>query len=74
MSVSGHVENGVVVFDAGATLPEGTKVTIAPVQNDQGDGQPNAGGWEAALQAADELKNYDYEAWRKQRDYDLGAR
>ena len=31
MSLPGHVQNGVVVFDAGVILPEGTKVTIAPV-------------------------------------------
>jgi hypothetical protein len=27
--------------------------------------------WAAAAQAARELTDYDYEAWRRQRDYDL---
>jgi|tagenome__1003787_1003787.scaffolds.fasta_scaffold19022432_2 hypothetical protein len=73
MSVTGHVENGVVVFDADAALPDGTKVVIAPVQDEQESVRQNGEGWKSALQAARELENYDYDAWRKQRDYSLEA-
>ena len=41
MSLSGQVQNGVVVFDAGVTLPEGTKVTIAPAANEQSNTSPS---------------------------------
>ena len=71
MSLSGHVENGVIVFDAGFSLPEGTKVAISPVATDPAAIQPGTGDWEAALRAARELENYDFEAFRRQRDYDL---
>ena len=27
--------------------------------------------WDAAIQAAEELENYDFDAWRNQREYDL---
>jgi hypothetical protein len=30
MEIPGHVANGVVVLDGGATLPEGTAVTVLP--------------------------------------------
>ena len=30
MTLSGRVHNGVVVFEGGATLPEGTPVSVAP--------------------------------------------
>jgi hypothetical protein len=30
MCIHGHVQNGVVVLDDGATLPEGTRVTVLP--------------------------------------------
>jgi hypothetical protein len=70
MSLPGHVENGVVIFDSGATLPEGTKVVIAPIAGDQDGAQRELGGWEAAFEAARDLEHYDYDAWRKQRDHD----
>lgn len=31
MTVTGHVENGQIVLDAGVTLPEGLKVEITPL-------------------------------------------
>jgi len=31
MSLAGHVENGVVVFDEPVSLPEGTPVRVEPV-------------------------------------------
>jgi hypothetical protein len=71
MSLSGHVENGVIVLDAGFSLPEGTKVAISPVAADPETIQPGTGDWDAALRAAHELENYDFEAFRRQRDYDL---
>jgi hypothetical protein len=30
MEVFGHIQNGVVVLDSGVTLPEGTRVVVAP--------------------------------------------
>ena len=34
---------------------------------------PGTGGWDAAEKAAEELREsgYDFDAWRKQRNYDL---
>jgi hypothetical protein len=32
MELRGHVENGVIVLDTAAKLPDGTKVRIAPVK------------------------------------------
>ena len=32
---------------------------------------PGTGDWEALKAAADDLEGYDFDAWRKQRDYDL---
>jgi hypothetical protein len=32
---------------------------------------PGTGDWEAALQAARELEDYDFDAWREQRACDL---
>jgi hypothetical protein len=34
MTYHGHVENGVVVLDAAAALPDGTQVAIAVLQDD----------------------------------------
>jgi hypothetical protein len=31
-NIIGHVHNGVVVFDYGATLPEGTAVRVEPIE------------------------------------------
>jgi hypothetical protein len=32
MELTGHIENGVVVFDGAPSLPEGTRVTVVPEQ------------------------------------------
>ena len=64
----GHVCNGVVVFDGPLSLPEGTRVQIQPVAACT---QPDARAWDAAIQAASELGNYDFDAWRIQRECDL---
>ena len=37
MTYQGTVQNGVVVLAAGATLPEGTKVTVVPASNEARD-------------------------------------
>jgi hypothetical protein len=37
MILSGTVQNGVVVFDPGTTLPDGTRVEIAEVSNLSGE-------------------------------------
>jgi len=31
MEAFGHIQNGVVVLDSGATMPEGTRVFVSPV-------------------------------------------
>lgn len=31
MELFGHIQNGVVVLDGGATFPEGTRVTVSPI-------------------------------------------
>ena len=67
MSIQGHVQNGVVVFDESASLPEGTRVIVEPVPTAEISGR---GDWAAALQAARDLENYDFDAWRKQREAD----
>lgn len=72
MSFQGHVENGVIVFDEPVSLAEGTKVRVEEVSaTPTGNIKPGTGDWQAALQAARELENYDFDAWRKQREYDL---
>ena len=68
MSIQGHVQNGVVVFDESVSLPEGTRVIVEPVPTAE---IPGRGDWAAALQAARDLENYDFDAWRKQREADL---
>ena len=35
MSVTGHVQNGVVVFDAPTTLRDGTAVKVEAIENEQ---------------------------------------
>jgi hypothetical protein len=67
MSIQGHVQNGVVVFDESVSLPEGTRVIVEPVPTAE---IPGRGDWAAALQAARDLENYDFDAWRKQREAD----
>ena len=72
MAISGHVENGVVVFNAGVSLPEGTVVEIVPKLNQPEAVHPGTGDWDAAARAARELREtgYDFDAWQKQREYD----
>jgi hypothetical protein len=45
------------------------EIVVWPVPAEQTD--PIAGPWEAAIRAAQELENYDFDAWREQREYDL---
>ena len=33
--------------------------------------KPGTGDWDAAMKAARELEDYDFDAYRRQRDYDL---
>jgi len=40
MSLTGHIQNGVVVFDEPVTLPEGTEVEIA-VRDSKLDSRPS---------------------------------
>ena len=68
MSIQGHVQNGVVVFDESASLPEGTRVIVEPVAPAE---IPGRGDWAAAFQAARDLENYNFDAWKKQRETDL---
>jgi hypothetical protein len=68
MSFQGHIHNGVVIFDEAVSLPEGTAVRVEPVP---GAPRAGAGSWDSAMQAASELADYDFDAWRRQRDYDL---
>src|SRR4051812_26371502 len=44
----GHIRNGVVVFDVGVALPEGTAVSVEPL----GDGTPSPGTPQAVLEVA----------------------
>jgi hypothetical protein len=66
MSISCHVQNGVVVFDAGVSLPEGTKVSIGPMMELPAGAKPGTGAWQAAAKAAEELREWgcDLDAWR----------
>ncbi len=68
MSFRGHVHNGVVVFDEPLALAEGTAVRVEAVAEGV---RPSAADWDAALKSARELEDYDFNAWRRQRDYDL---
>jgi hypothetical protein len=73
MLFHGHVENGVVVFDEPVSLPEGTKVCVEPVNGKASLIRPGTGDWEAAAKAAQALREtgYDFDAFRRQREYDL---
>ncbi len=46
MSYRGHIENGVVVLDDPASLPEGTPVTIDPAPVASGQKRDIEGLWE----------------------------
>jgi hypothetical protein len=57
-------------------LPElrpliGKNVEIIVQEEEMPAIMPGTGDWEAALQAARELEDYDFEALREQRQYDL---
>lgn len=74
MSFPGHIQNGVVVFEQPTVLAEGTKVMVEPViARDTITVLPGTGDWEAAAKAAKELREtgYDFDAFRRQREYDL---
>ena len=73
MSLPGHIENGVVVFDVDVSLPEGTRVSVKPLPVEPAPIRPGTGDWEAAAQAAQVLREtgYDFDAWQRQRECDL---
>jgi sugar/nucleoside kinase (ribokinase family) len=73
MSLSGHIQNGVVVFDGANPFPDGTKVSIVPVADEPPTQSRGTGDWSAAALAAQRLREtgYDFDAWQSQRDYDL---
>ena len=72
MSLPGHVQNGVVVFDAPVPLPDGTKVSISPIAQPPA-ARPGTRDWKAAATAAQSLREtgYDFDAWQSQREFDL---
>ena len=57
-------------------LPElkpliGKNVEIIVLEEGASTILPGAGDWDAALKAVAELEDYDFEAFRKQREFDL---
>lgn len=70
MSFRGHVQNGVVVFDEPVSLPEGTAVHIE-LSAGPSMVRPGTGDWDVLEQAAADLKDYDFDAVREQREYGL---
>ena len=66
MMFAGHVENGNIVLDESATLPEGAKVRIEVLTE-----KPGTGDWDASMKAARELEDYDFDAHRRLREYDV---
>lgn len=40
MSYTGEIRNGVVVFDAGTALPDGTRVKVEPLQGSETQTRP----------------------------------
>jgi hypothetical protein len=57
-------------------LPElkpliGKTVEIIVVEEPTPPVRPGSGDWDAAARAVQDLKDYDCNAWREQRDYDL---
>jgi hypothetical protein len=55
MTLHGRVENGVVVFDNGATLPDGTPVQVTPMP----DQASNASAVIAAMESEPHLTSDD---------------
>ena len=45
--------------------------TVEIIIQDQPAVDPGTGNWAALQEAADDLEGYDFDAWRRQRDYDL---
>lgn len=70
MSLEGHVENGQIVLDAPTELPDGVRVRVETVQAGACV-RSGTGDWAAAIQAVKGLTDYDYNAYRHQRDVDL---
>jgi hypothetical protein len=57
-------------------LPElrpliGKRVEIIVLEEQLPEIIPGTGDWEAARKAVEDLENYDFEAYKKQREYDL---
>ena len=58
-------------------LPElrpllGKTVEIIVLEEEESPGiRPGTGDWDAAARAVRELEDYDFDAWREQREYDL---
>jgi hypothetical protein len=69
MYYHGHIENGVVIFDEPTSLPEGVSVRVEVVSAPTI--LPGNGDWDSAMQAVAELEDYDFEAFRRQREVDL---
>lgn len=67
----GRVQGGVVVLDKPAVLPEGMEVRIETVEEEPGI-VGGMGDWDSAARAAEALRatDYDFDAWRDQRDFD----
>lgn len=42
MTLTGHIQNGVVVLDGGMTFPEGTRVSVSPIPRIPPVSQPTA--------------------------------
>ena len=60
-------------------LPElrpflGKSVEIVVREEPASDVNPGTSAWDAAGQAVRELDDYDFDAWREQREYDLRHR
>ena len=54
MDISGHVQNGVVVLDGGATLAEGTRVVVSQLSRDDQAPRPEKKRIELPLVASGE--------------------
>lgn len=67
---------GTLILDTKPALPPGrVSVRVEPLetslQNAERLPSDNKADWEAAMQAANELEDYDFDAFQRQRDYDL---
>lgn len=66
MTFKGHVDNGVIVLDEPATLPDGTHVLIQPEEQERRDPTGIAGSWEDE-RTADEIIQDIYQARQSKR-------